>query len=333
MPFGPVASRPEPPSVDTPGAGGRGAAVGPAADCPSPRGALATGGGLAFGVCVPAACLVPAPAAAVQHRRSAWALRWSLPPPTLQRQLQVAVRRGLCSSPLPAFTMAAAMGASAAGAPLQPVPVIYHIQFWSSSRVVHLIEELGLTPRQVVVKVITDAQLKGSPELAALNPQKKLPFMLDTDGQTILESGALCALLLERYDHSFRLWPAPGHPRRAKALQWLHYGPASAFPLAVKMFMATFGVDPIKQDIKVIEDTKREWLRGPIKVLEKELADGRKWLLGEDYTVADIVMSYDMMTMSFTGVPGAHGTCPRVAAWFDRASSRPAYKKLYSPPS
>lgn len=218
------------------------------------------------------------------------------------------------------------------GAP-PPIPVIYHIQFWSSSRVVHLIEELGLSSRQVVVKTITDETLKSSPELAALNPQGKLPFMLDTDGQTVLESGALCALLLERHDGAARLAPPPGHPGRSKALQWLHYGPATAYPLAVKMFMATFGVDPDKRDAKLIEDVKKDWLRGPIKVLEKELADGRPWLLGDDYSVADVVMSYDMMTMSFTGVEGVFGTCPRVAAWFESASSRPSYKKLYTPPT
>lgn len=214
-----------------------------------------------------------------------------------------------------------------------PIPVIYHIQFWSSSRVVHLIEELGLSARQVVVKTITDETLKTSAEMGALNPQRKLPFMVDTDGQTVVESGALCALLLERHDGAARLAPPPGHPGRAKALQWLHYGPATAYPLAVKMFTATFGVESDKRDAKLIEEVKKEWLRGPVKLLEKELSDGRPWLLGDDYSVADVVMSYDMMTMSFTGVEGVFGTSPRVAAWFSNISSRPSYKKLYTPPS
>lgn len=68
---------------------------------------------------------------------------------------------------------------------------LYHIPFWSSSRPLMAIRELGLGEDDVEVKVISEAQLKNSPEIAEICPQKKLPVFVTEDGFPMVESGAM----------------------------------------------------------------------------------------------------------------------------------------------
>ena len=88
---------------------------------------------------------------------------------------------------------------------LYDVPVSNH-----GARVRFLIYKLGLEDE---VKVVSPMELGGlrSEEYLALNPQGKMPLLVENDGSAVWESDAICRHLLEKYSNppsGQSLWPA-----------------------------------------------------------------------------------------------------------------------------
>jgi glutathione S-transferase len=220
-------------------------------------------------------------------------------------------------------------------------PTLFHNQFWSSSRPAAVLMELGLTSclgGPVDIVHISEEQLKTDPTLTALNPQKRLPFFYDPSADLKLnESGGLVQYLLEKYDPNHKLWPAPNDPTRAEFLKLVHFGPATAYHVAVPIlfhFMPPKGMDPTP--LKELETKKKEWHTVVAPTLEQALDKyGGPYLLGDKFSAADLVCGYDLMTISFTGnaaVAELLGPHPKVKAYLDIISKRDVYKKLYSVP-
>ena len=114
----------------------------------------------------------------------------------------------------------------------QPIQAtLFHTQYWSSSRPLAVLLELGLTKESggpIDVVTISEKDLKSDPWLVKTNPQKRLPFFYDPASDLKLnESGGMVQYLLETYDTQNKLWPAIGDPTRAEFLKLVHFGPAT----------------------------------------------------------------------------------------------------------
>jgi len=218
------------------------------------------------------------------------------------------------------------------------VPTVYHIQFWCSSRVVNLARELGLGPEQLKIEVVDEKKLKEDPDFVKRNPLKVLPYYESGTGFSMVESGAIVQHLLELYDKEHKLHPAPAEAgaspeaieKRAKFLQWVYYGPASMYHAVLPIFFKCFGVDKDKRDREALKPLVEKWTNKVITILKAELSDGRKFLLGEEFSAADIIVSYDLMTASFTGEEELLAD-PVIRSYFERVSARPAYIATYAP--
>ncbi len=149
------------------------------------------------------------------------------------------------------------------------------------------LEELGLAYEPHLVKFDTNDQL--TPEFLSLNPNNKIPAIIDPHGPggvplPLFESGAILVYLAEK---TGRLLPADP-ARRYEALQWLMFQMGGVGPMFGQLgFFHKFAgkdfEDKRPRDRYVAES------RRLLAVLDKHL-QGKTWLVGDEYTVADIAV-------------------------------------------
>ena len=148
-----------------------------------------------------------------------------------------------------------------------------------------LLEELGL-PYEVH-RIAFDNNDQLSPEYVATFPNNKIPALIDPDGPggeplALFESGAILVYLAEK---SGRFMPTDA-AARYQALQWLMWQMGGIGPMFGQLgFFHKFAgkdfEDKRPRDRYVVES------RRLLGVLDGRLK-GRNWMLGSDYSIADI---------------------------------------------
>ncbi len=164
---------------------------------------------------------------------------------------------------------------------------LYSLPTPNGVKVSILLEELGLPYEPHLVSFDTHDQL--SPEFLSLNPNNKIPAILDPDGPggqplPLFETGAILIYLAEKTGR-FIPQDAAG---RYQTIQWLMWQMGGVGPMfgQVGFFVKFAGKeyeDKRPRD-RYVDEAKR--LLG---VLETRLAT-RTWIMGDDYTIADIAV-------------------------------------------
>ncbi|MFG6414428.1 glutathione S-transferase N-terminal domain-containing protein [Roseateles sp. DC23W] len=149
------------------------------------------------------------------------------------------------------------------------------------------LEETGLAYEPHLVKFDTNDQL--TPEFLSLNPNNKIPAIIDPAGPggqplALFESGAILVYLADKTGQLMPADPA----RRYETLQWLMFQMGGVGPMFGQLgFFHKFAgkdyEDKRPRDRYVAES------RRLLGVLDKHL-QGKTWILGDDYTVADIAV-------------------------------------------
>ena len=147
------------------------------------------------------------------------------------------------------------------------------------------LEETGLPYEPHLVDFNTNDQL--SPEFISLNPNNKIPAIIDPHGPNgeplaLFESGAILVYLAAK---TGQLMPVDV-AKRYETLQWLMFQMGGIGPMFGQLgFFHKFAgkdyEDKRPRD-RYVAESKR--LLG---VLDKHLA-GRTWIMGDEYTIADI---------------------------------------------
>ena len=149
------------------------------------------------------------------------------------------------------------------------------------------LEELGLPYEPHLVSFQTDDQF--TPEFLSLNPNNKIPAIIDPDGPggaplPLFESGAILVYLAEKTGKLIPQDPA----RRYETLQWVMFQMGGIGPMfgQVGFFHKFAGKDyeDKRPRDRYLAESKR--LLG---VLEQRLS-GRGWIMGDEYTIADIAI-------------------------------------------
>jgi GST-like protein len=161
---------------------------------------------------------------------------------------------------------------------------LYSVPTPNGVKVSIALEELGVPYEPHFVSF--DAQEQRSPEFLSLNPNGKIPAIIDPNGPDgplpLFESGAILVYLADR---TRRLMPA-GAARRYETLQWLMFQMAFVGPMfgQVGFFVKFAGKDfeDKRPRDRYVNEAKRL-----LAVLDKRL-DGRQWIMDDDYTIADI---------------------------------------------
>ncbi|WP_430397042.1 glutathione S-transferase family protein [Ferrovibrio sp.] len=177
--------------------------------------------------------------------------------------------------------------------------------------------ELGLPHQIEVVEIWKGAG--ESPEFLALNPNGKVPVIVDHDtGLTISESNAILLYLAEK---TGKLLP---HDRkqRQRALELLFFQASGVGPMfGQRAWFTLFAPEPVPYAITRYRN-EAERLTG---VIEKLLPDDKPWFLGDEYSIVDIAFMgwiWTAVQMHFP-IDGY----PKLKRWFDRTLARPAVQK------
>src|SRR5437667_1264725 len=181
---------------------------------------------------------------------------------------------------------------------------LYHSPLMRSVRIYWLLEELRLPYR---LETLTFTSLK-SPAYKKVHPLGKVPAIQDGD-LTMFESGAILEYILEEYGNG-RLAPAPGTSRRAMFLQWVHFAEATAFPPIGDVVAHTL-FRPEAERIPAVVADGRTRAAAVLGMLEQALA-GKRYLLGAEFTAADIMMGLTLLGAKWHGLLPMHTpTCLR----------------------
>ncbi|MEM7017469.1 MAG: glutathione S-transferase family protein [Pseudomonadota bacterium] len=193
---------------------------------------------------------------------------------------------------------------------------IYHTPGTRSVRVIWLCEELSI-PYEVVT-IDFSAKYRSSPEWRKMNPTGKVPVMTDGDLK-IFESGAMVQYILDCYGNG-QLQPKPGTHEHAEYLQWSWFAESTyARPLG-EIVNHRRELAPEDQSTVAIEEMqKRAWTCA--EALETSLA-GRNYLLGDEFSAADIMMGYSIM---LTELLVKREFPENLAGYWARISSRSGY--------
>ena len=208
---------------------------------------------------------------------------------------------------------------------------LHHLENSRSQRVLWLLEELGL-PYEVKRYQRDPVTMLAPPALKAVHPLGKSPVI--TDGPVaVAESGAIVEYLLDEHGAG-RLRPAAGTPERRRFTYWLHFAEGSAMPpLLLKLVFdkvrsapMPFFIKPIAKGIadKVMSSFVSPNIRQQLAFMEAELS-GRPWFTGNDFSAADIQMSFPLEAAAARA--GLDATYPKLTDWLARIHARPAYQR------
>lgn len=162
-----------------------------------------------------------------------------------------------------------------------------------------------------------------SDEFRKLNSLGQIPVLVLDDGTIITESIAICRFIEE-------LYPAPPlfggtAVERAKVEMWNRRTEIELF--------GTVGSVPLHSDpmfahrltqFPAFAETQRDLAPEKWRWLEREMADGRPFIAGDFFSVADITAGVVAWLGDFFGMP-VPGDTPRVAAWLERVQARPSW--------
>jgi glutathione S-transferase len=208
---------------------------------------------------------------------------------------------------------------------------VHHLNNSRSQRVLWLLEELGL--EYELKRYERDPQTMLAPaSLRAVHPLGKSP-VISEGGVTIAESGAIMEYLIERHGQG-RLIPPPGTPERLRHTYWLHYAEGSAMPpLLLSLIFGRLPRAPMpffmRPIVRAISDKARKSFIEPqlllhLNFMENELGKST-WFAGEEFTAADIQMSFPVEAAAARG--GLDASRPKLWAYLQRIHARPAYKR------
>lgn len=194
---------------------------------------------------------------------------------------------------------------------------LWHCANARSFRVLWALEELGL-PYALVMLPFPPRWTK--PEFLELNPLGTIPFF--TDGDTAMtESAAICQYLAEK---AGRLRVLPGEPAYGDYLNFLHQSDATlTFPQTL-VLRYTMLEKPENRLPRVADDYRR-WFIARTVWAERALADGRPWLLGDAFTVADIAVAYAFLLAGVLGHLEEVG--PHARAFWERCQARDGFAR------
>ena len=164
---------------------------------------------------------------------------------------------------------------------------LYSLPTPNGVKVSIMLEETGLPYEPHLVSFETQDQL--SPAFLALNPNNKIPAILDPNGPgekplALFESGAILLYLAEKTGQFL-----PSDPtRRVETIQWLMWQMGGVGPMFGQLgFFHKFAgkeyEDKRPRDRYVAESTRL------LHVLNQRLAAGA-WMMGDEYTIADMAI-------------------------------------------
>ncbi|WP_374423552.1 glutathione S-transferase N-terminal domain-containing protein [Chromobacterium sp.] len=190
-----------------------------------------------------------------------------------------------------------------------------------------MLEETGLPYEAHLVSFDSNDQL--SPEFLSLNPNNKIPAILDPRGPggkplALFESGAILLYLAEKSGQLLPRDPAA----RYETIQWLMFQMGGIGPMFGQLgfFHKFAGKD---YEDKRPRDRYVNESRRLLAVLDQRLS-GRQWMMGDDYSIADIAIFpwvRNLIGFYDAGALVSIADFPQVTRVLDAFLARPAVQR------
>jgi glutathione S-transferase len=193
---------------------------------------------------------------------------------------------------------------------------IYGVARTRAFRALWMAKELGIDYEHLPIE-IGDAGAR-APEFLAINPNGRLPFMVD-DGFVLFESLAITLYLAKKHSNG-NLYPATLEGE-ARAWQWSFWAIAEVDRGVNIWSLHAIRLPPGERDAAK-RDEALKVVAKPFKVLDAALAK-QSYLLGETFTVADLNVAAVIsrtIDMDLSAVPN-------LKSWLLRCLERPAARE------
>ena len=174
-----------------------------------------------------------------------------------------------------------------------------------------LLTLLGIPFERVELDVIDRSNRREV--LGGKNPALRVPTLELDDGEHLAESNAILWYLADRTPY------LPEAPlERARVLQWMFF---EQYEVEPSLAVARFWISILREQERFAAELETKWRAGnrALGVLDEHL-DGREWLVGGRYSIADISV------YGYTHVAGEGGfdlePYPSVRTWLGRVAGR-----------
>ena len=193
---------------------------------------------------------------------------------------------------------------------------IYGVARTRAFRALWVAEELGLAYEHVPIEIGEAGARK--PEFLALNPNGRLPLIVDGDF-VLTESLAITLYLAKKYAHGV-LYPVRP-PDEARVWQWSFWAIAEVDRGVNIWSLHAVRLPPDERDAALRAEALGV-LAAPFKVLDAALSEN-PYLLGPDFTIADL----NVAAVISRGIDMDLSTWPNLKNWLLRCLERPAARR------
>lgn len=189
---------------------------------------------------------------------------------------------------------------------------VHHLQISRSTRIIWLMEELGLP--YDLVQHTRGTDFRSPPSLYDVHPLGKAPAV-EVDGRTMVESSAIIEYFVDRHGGGKLL---PAADARAEYLEWLHFAEGTlGMPMLMRLLGPRLGLPDAALGFMDAELKKQlDWIEAQL--------EGRSFLCGETFTGADINLEYLLEHAESLDLLIAR---PNLSRYLAALKARPAYLK------
>ena len=177
-----------------------------------------------------------------------------------------------------------------------------------SSRIIWLLEELGVTDYRIAITDIPRPDGTGAPDASNPHPDKKVPALVDDDA-LVTESSAIVLYLTDKFPAAGVGRPV-GHPQRGAYVSWLAYYSGVIEPVLNIQFAGLADNEPLKRTFRDVPAMHAR--------ISGALAAG-PYILGKEFSGADVLVA-SMGQFVRTFLPPGEV----VDAYLARCNARPA---------
>lgn len=185
-------------------------------------------------------------------------------------------------------------------------------------KVMWAVGELGLQHQRIDAGMAFG--VVNEPAYGKMNPNRLVPT-IDDDGVILWESNTIVRYLAAK--HGLGTLMPKGDAPRAQAEKWMDWQMGSIQQGLTPVFWNLIRTPADKRDMKAVE-TGQATVNKSLAVLDEHLK-GKTFMLGDTFTVADIPLG--CIAYRWYGLPIERQTFANVRAWYERLTTRPAYKQ------
>ena len=194
---------------------------------------------------------------------------------------------------------------------------LYGVPASRALRSIWAAEEVGVDYELIPTSFLEESK---TPEYLAINPNGRIPALVDGD-LVLFESMAINLYLAKTYGG--KLYPSDPHDE-ARAIQWTIWGMTELEPYLIPIFLHKMFLPEDERDPAVVANAETAVER-PLAVLDAHVSD-REYLLGGDFTIADLNVAGTLATASFANFDISK--FENATRWLSRCTGRPSFARV-----